>query len=63
MIGNMWLRWMFFTVRRKITDKEYIKYLDAIKSFIKSDKIYPFSAECFVETLTNEIRGDLTSED
>ncbi|MBA7511064.1 hypothetical protein ES705_03054 [subsurface metagenome] len=35
--------------------KEYIGYLYAIKSFIKSDKIYPFSAECFADTLISEI--------
>ncbi|PKP62139.1 hypothetical protein CVT91_00470 [Candidatus Atribacteria bacterium HGW-Atribacteria-1] len=37
------------------TDKKYIDYLSATKNFIKSDKIYPFSAECFAETLINEI--------
>jgi len=36
-------------------DKEYINYLEAIKNFIKSDKIYLFSAKYFVETLVNEI--------
>jgi len=40
---------------KNMSDKEYINYLDAIKNFIKSDKIYPFSAECFAETLINEI--------
>jgi len=38
-------------------DKEYMKYLNAIKNFIKSDKIYPFSAECFAKKITNEILG------
>ena len=36
-------------------DREYMDYLNAIKDFIKSDKIYPFSAECFAETLVKEI--------
>jgi cell fate regulator YaaT (PSP1 superfamily) len=36
-------------------DKEYQNYLEAIKNFIKSDKIYSFSAECFAEILVNEI--------
>ena len=40
---------------KNISDKEYISYLDAIKDFIKSDKIFPFSAECFAETLSSEI--------
>ncbi|MFC1551707.1 glycosyltransferase family 10 domain-containing protein [Candidatus Latescibacterota bacterium] len=38
-----------------IPPKEYLDYLDAIKNFIQSDKIYPFSAECFAETIVNEI--------
>ena len=42
---------------KNMSDKEYLNYLDAIKNFISSEKIYPFSAECFVETLTNEILG------
>ena len=40
---------------KNMSDKEYLDYLDAIKSFIKSDKIYQFSAECFAETITNKI--------
>lgn len=39
---------------KSMSDKEYMKYLDAIKSFIKSDKIYFFSAEHFANTITNE---------
>jgi len=42
---------------KNMLDKEYMNYLDAIKNFIKSDKIYPFSAECFAETIVNEIAG------
>jgi len=38
-----------------MSDKEYMGYLDVINSFIKSDKIYPFSAEYFAETLSSEI--------
>jgi hypothetical protein len=34
---------------------KYLGYLEAIKNFIESDKIYPFSAECFSDTLTKEI--------
>jgi hypothetical protein len=51
-----------YSYLKDMSDKEYMEYLDAIKNFIKSDKIYPFSAECFADTLTNEIRDDLTSE-
>jgi hypothetical protein len=42
---------------KNMSDKDYLNYLDAINSFIRSEKIYPFSAECFAETLTNEILG------
>lgn len=40
---------------KNMPDKEYLNYLDSIKNFIKSDKIYPFSAEYFAETLSSEI--------
>jgi len=40
---------------KNMPDKEYLNYLEAIKNFIKSDKIYPFSAECFAETIIKEI--------
>jgi hypothetical protein len=48
---------MVFSLSGKMTDREYREYLDAVKNFIKSDKIYPFSAECFAETIVNEIVG------
>ena len=40
---------------KNMSDEEYVNYLDAIRCFIKSDKIYPFSAEYFAETLSGEI--------
>ena len=40
---------------KNMPDEEYMNYLKAIKNFIKSDKIYPFSAECFAETIIKEI--------
>ena len=43
---------------KNMSDGEYIGYLDAIKGFIKSNKIYPFSAEYFVDTLINNILGE-----
>jgi hypothetical protein len=48
-----------YSYLKNMPDKEYLEYLDAIKDFIKSDKIYPFSAECFADTLTIEITRDL----
>lgn len=43
---------------KKMPDKEYEGYLDAITNFIESDKMYPFSAECFAETIVTEICGE-----
>ena len=43
---------------KNMSDKEYMDYLDAITNFIKSDKIYPFSAECFADTIIKEIVGE-----
>ena len=40
---------------KSMTDEEYNKYLGAIKDFVHSGRIYPFSAECFAETLFREI--------
>lgn len=42
---------------KKMPDREYMGYLDAIKNFIKSDKIYPFSTECFAKKIVKEILG------
>lgn len=44
---------------KNMPDKEYVDYLHAIKNFVKSDKIYPFSAEYFAEKIINEIMKDL----
>lgn len=44
-----------YSYLKNMPHREYVDYLDAIKNFIKSDKIYPFSAECFAKTITNEI--------
>ncbi len=40
---------------KNMPDKEYLNYLNAIKSFLKSDKAYPFSAECFANTIIKEV--------
>ena len=40
---------------KNMPETEYAGYLDAIKNFVRSDKIYPFSAECSAETLFMEI--------
>jgi hypothetical protein len=46
-----------YSYLKNMSDKKYMNYLDAIKSFIKSDKIYPFNAEYFAESIVNEIVG------
>ena len=45
---------------KNMPNREYMDYLDAIKNFIESDKIYPFSAEYFAETIVEEILRDIT---
>jgi hypothetical protein len=49
-----------YTYLINMFDKEYLGYLDAIKAFIEGDKIYPFSAECFAETIVNEVMDDIS---
>jgi hypothetical protein len=40
---------------KNMPDNEYLDYLYAIKDFVEGDTIYPFSAECFAEILSNKI--------
>jgi len=40
---------------KNISNYEYVNYLNAIKNFVESEKIYPFSAEYFAETIVSEI--------
>ncbi len=40
---------------KNMSDREYVNYLDAIKDFVQSERMYPFSAEYFADTLSNEI--------
>ncbi len=48
-----------YSYLKNMSNREYMGYLDAIKDLIKSNKIYPFSAEHFAEILVNEIlRGE-----
>lgn len=44
---------------KNMSESRYIDYLDAIKNFIRSDRIYPFSAEYFAETLTKQITEEI----
>ncbi|MCD4820806.1 MAG: hypothetical protein K8R11_01740 [Methanococcoides sp.] len=47
---------------QNMTDEEYTGYLQSIRDFIESAGIYPFSAECFAETLITEIVGNSSNE-
>lgn len=44
-----------YSYLKNMVEQEYMGYLDSIKNFIESDKICPFSADYFAETLTNEV--------
>ncbi len=50
----------FYRYLKNMSDRKYVDYLDAIKNFIQSDKIYPFNAECFAEILSNEIMKEIS---
>ena len=36
-------------------EEKYNEYITAISNFLKSEKVYPFSAECFVDTIITEV--------
>ena len=36
-------------------EEKYNEYIAAISNFLKSEKVYPFSAECFVDTIITEV--------
>ena len=40
---------------KNMTESDYNAYLKAAKDFIASDKAYPFSGECFADTLIREM--------
>jgi len=40
---------------KNMPDNQYERYLEDIKNFLESDKIYPFSAEFFAATISKEI--------
>lgn len=44
---------------KNMDDEDYSNYLQAIEEFLKSEAIYPYSAEGFVETFMREIIGYL----
>lgn len=39
---------------KNMPDKQYLEYLQNIKQFLNSDKVYPFSAECFAITIAKK---------
>jgi hypothetical protein len=40
---------------KSMPEEEYNKYLNSISNFLNSDKVYPFSAQAFVQTLIKEV--------
>jgi len=44
---------------KNMPDKEYINYLKAIENFLKSNKIYTFSADYFAEKISQVILSDI----
>lgn len=44
---------------KNMPDAEYKKYLDAVKEATATGKFYHFSAECFANTISNQILDDL----
>lgn len=40
---------------KNMSDTEYLSYLRCIDAFLKSERGYKFSAECFAETITKEL--------
>lgn len=44
-----------FNFLRNISEDDYNLYIQNIKNFLSSKNVYPFSAECFVETILIEV--------
>ena len=44
---------------KNMPDEEYKKYIEAIKSYLEGEKIYPFSSEYFANTISEEISKSL----
>lgn len=40
---------------KNLSEEDYMKYIENINNFLNSSKAYPFSAECFTETILNEV--------
>ena len=46
---------------KNITEHEFKKYQQRIANFLQSEAAYPFSSECFAETIVNTIAQDIGS--
>ncbi len=44
-----------YSFLKNMPEEKYQEYLTAIKNFVEGEKMYPFSADCFAKTLTEEI--------
>lgn len=43
---------------RNMSDEVYMKYLNDIEKFLRSEKAYFFSSECFVKTIIETVISD-----
>src|SRR3989344_4259293 len=48
-----------YSYLKNMPDEEYLKYIEAIKSYLEGEKIYPFSSEYFANTISEEISKSL----
>ena len=51
-----------YTFLLSIKDDEYCNYIDRISEFIDSPSFYPFSSECYVETILQTIKKEIQYE-
>ncbi len=47
---------------KAMPEKTYRQYQEAIRGFLESPRAYPFSAECFAETVASHIVADLKEQ-
>lgn len=48
-----------YTFLKSITEQDFCEYQQRIADFLKSEAAYPFSSECFAETIVNTIVQDI----
>lgn len=48
-----------YNYMKNMSEKEYTNYIRSIEEYVNSDKIYPFSAECFAEVILKNISQEV----